>query len=357
MTCTHCDSGETILHLRNELDNQNHVLKRLQLDLETMNQKYVAEIERVAAVQHEKDMVEHELEDLSRRLFEQANEMVSNEKRARWQLEKELRDTQEHLLDEQTQLSELRLRLTEDATDYNESTKKLLGNSRVQSDLSALHGLKRASANPNPFPLQKNMNQERALSMPPPAPPSPPIKQNISIDEFQLNAFKEFQAASTTVPFKKLTSTTFIKYCLHEDVEPCLRFGPNSKLSTRKMIDQLSRQPCYIEHMVDGQECSLLPTNTSKLWARFNNNNNNNKDVGCAACGRSNEHVMNYYRFKLDENDPWMPIDSYCRDRLVAVCEFFVFVRNIQMGLYADRALEDLYTENIRLRLQMFYSR
>ena len=399
MNCHHCQSDELILSLRQELCTKNHQLQRMELDLQTLNQKYVAEIERVGNVQHEKDMVEHELEELSRKLFEEANAMVAIEKRARWQVENELRQTQEHLLAEQTQLHELRLKLTTADDETGSSSmehvaaarkKKSCSNMRAQMDLQALHGLKRASANHALKYTQRQPHrhqEQRTISMPPtPSTSNHAIKKEPStLDGVQLQLFQEYTIASSKqlLTPKKLNQTPFMKHCLSEDIEPCLRFGPQSKLSIKKMIDYLSRQPCFIEHVTSfnmnatppAAPAAPAPQQSKPLWGRFtsspstststsSSSSRNNIIVSnaCSACARpadpgNSQSVLLNYRFKLDENENWLPIDQYCRDRLVAVCEFFVFIRNIQMGLYSDRSIEDLYTENIRLRLQMFYSR
>ncbi|OAD07275.1 hypothetical protein MUCCIDRAFT_138265, partial [Mucor lusitanicus CBS 277.49] len=101
-----------------ELDDQTANFQALQNDMELLNDKYVDEIERVAEIQHSKDMVESELEDLSRRLFEEANGMVANEKREKYNLEvaqkhleNQLQETRDRLGAEQMQLKELRKRM------------------------------------------------------------------------------------------------------------------------------------------------------------------------------------------------------------------------------------------------------
>lgn len=314
--CENCVlSTQQMNSLQQELKLKDQQLDRLTLDLQALNQKYVAEIERGGNIQHEKDMVEHELEELSRKLFEEANEMVAAEKRARHQLENELRLTQEHLAAEKTQLHELRLRLLD-------------------------------SASP-----QKKKRKSKAKSMPALAKKNP-------FDDVQLEFFGEFIETCATkkqLTVKKINQSDFMKHCLNEDIEPCLRFGSQSKLSTKKMIDSFSRQPCFIQLATSIESLQSQQTTTT-IW----NRRNNNKNSTCSACGRSSACTTQeplYYQFRLDETDHWLLIDQYCRDRLVAVCDFFVFIRNIQLGLYCDRSTQDLYSENIRLRLQMFYSR
>jgi hypothetical protein len=55
--------------------------------------------------------VEHDLEELSCKLFQEANEMVAFEKRENWRLETKLQTVQQQLGHEQAQLAELRQRL------------------------------------------------------------------------------------------------------------------------------------------------------------------------------------------------------------------------------------------------------
>ncbi|CAO3623765.1 unnamed protein product [Cunninghamella blakesleeana] len=70
----------SVKDVEKELNTKTSAFNALKNDMELLNEKYVDEIERVAEIQHSKDMVENELEDLSRRLFEEANGMVANEK-------------------------------------------------------------------------------------------------------------------------------------------------------------------------------------------------------------------------------------------------------------------------------------
>ncbi|KAL0079757.1 hypothetical protein J3Q64DRAFT_1838776 [Phycomyces blakesleeanus] len=357
---------DEIRDLKQQLKSQTEAFERLQLDISTLNKKYVAAIERVADVQHEKDLVEHELEELSRKLFEEANGMVATEKREKWELENQLRQTQEYLVSEQSQLTELKERMQAMlvSEDLSPAQNQNDPRTRAQNDLQELYGVKRASTNPTLY--RKNISSDptqRVTSMPP-LQSQPRIQRMVTIDEFQLNKFQEYINSSRSVSVKKLSQFAYLKYCQAEDIEPCLRFGPQSRLSVKKMMDYLMRQPCFIEQMplddnVAPKSTLVTPisiTTQRPLWERFSNSKI--LDGGCSACGRSaGQDCALKYRFKLDSSDPWLPIDEYCRDRLVAVCEFYVFLRNIQLGLYSDRPVQDLYAENIRLRLQMFYSR
>lgn len=102
------------------IQKQSQEIQDLRHDLIRLNQKYIDQIERMQTAEQAKHQVESELEDLSLRLFEQANQMVSDEKKARFhaekkitQLERELTSVYEELNNEKAQLSELRVKIHE----------------------------------------------------------------------------------------------------------------------------------------------------------------------------------------------------------------------------------------------------
>ncbi|KAJ9079059.1 hypothetical protein DSO57_1039433 [Entomophthora muscae] len=75
---------------------------------------------------------------------------------------------------------------------------------------------------------------------------------------------------------------------------------------------------------------------------------------GCHACG---QQAQCKFRLQLVERQEPMPIDKFCRDRIVACLEFFEFINALRTGQYNARRIDDLYTESLRLRLRMFYAR
>ncbi|KAJ3118317.1 hypothetical protein HDU96_002474 [Phlyctochytrium bullatum] len=78
--------------------------------------------------------------------------------------------------------------------------------------------------------------------------------------------------------------------------------------------------------------------------------------TGCTACARP---VFLRYHFRVSEqpDDAWCPICAPCRDRMVAACEFYNFVRHVRQGLYSTRRREDLFVEVMALKRRMFYAR
>ncbi|RUP44450.1 hypothetical protein BC936DRAFT_149448 [Jimgerdemannia flammicorona] len=394
---------DRIEDLEYQLDTRTDEVDKLKADIDSLNEKYIDEIARAAEIQHSKDMVENELEDLSRKLFEEANGMVAHEKREKYDLQvsyqhlqNNLKVTQEQLVAEQMQLQELREKMGHmvEGAGQMESESESLSCLKMPSpsdptvraiaDIAMLYGLaptkhfapepdidgidvtsdgaptERTSdeAHQDPDHLSPIIHTEAdRLPLPPP--------MQTSVDELMLNEFKEFITTGTTIPLKKIHTIPFMKNCLVEDIETCLRFGPAPRVSARKITDAIVTNTCFIEEAPLGfaeEQYNRPPdvplkNSASKqhLWERFSGTQSTVIFRGCQACGRIDGPLP--FRFRISHFDDWACIDRYCRDRLVAVCEFYVFIRNVRQGYYANRTPGDLYAESIRLRLQMFYAR
>ncbi|KAI9323239.1 hypothetical protein BX666DRAFT_1847425 [Dichotomocladium elegans] len=287
---------------------KDDLVSSLQHDMAVLNEKYVSEIEKAVEIQHGKNLVERELENLSQQLFEEANGMVAVEKKAKYHLElqhkrllKELENARDRIAVQDMQLQALRKIIQQQEEEEEEQ--------QQQQDPTADE---EDSAHP---------------------------KTIAGIDTMLLNEFKSFVRQSMVLPLKKLSSLPFLRPCLEEDILPCLRFGPNSRMSSRKLVDAILFNACFIEETPAGGDAGLF--------------------VGCQACGRPPDDPTAplAYRVRTSYYDDWACIDRFCRDRLVAVCEFYTFIRNVHQGYYTARSVSDLYHEAMRLRLQMFYAR
>ncbi|KAH7047947.1 hypothetical protein BKA57DRAFT_463762 [Linnemannia elongata] len=350
--------------LEDSLQAKSDDYESVQKDLSILNDKYVDEIEKVAELQHAKETVEGELEELSRTLFEEANGMVATEARARHQLELtrkhlelELKDAQERLAAETSQLKELKSKMEAMMESQPQSKRSSTNHSdRGSVDLAQLFGI----------------NNHNRISVPEALTEEPEPETAIAIDGQLLQEFREFVTQSSSVRLNKIHSLTFMRHCQDEDVEPCLRFGNTPRISAKKLTEGICSNTCYIEEATAEQvkeyERMVLAaqqppsparnsmSNKSVLWERLQNQYAMYQAPkgGCQTCGRSGPLS---HRYRIASLDEWSFIDRFCRDRLVAVCEFYIFIRNIRAGLYASRSIEDLYSESLRLRLQMFYAR
>ncbi|CAO3700333.1 unnamed protein product [Rhizopus stolonifer] len=286
-------------------------IEELRQDIITLNQKYVQQIEKFQEAEQQKVQFEHELEDLSRNLFEQANAMVSKEKKTRFLVEQKLIYTQrelnlvrEELENERAQFKELRSKL-EGQIDNSESCK--------ETDTVEI------------------------------------------VDRGWLDMFKDFIKAAPNTPLDLLHRLSFLKLCFTMDVQPCLRSGIGfSRLTLKRLLESVIHQSCFIERTTPFQLNQQESVRRPSFVARFRPA----PGTQCYGCNSKIDKQTEMFRFKLKEQDTdWQYIDKACRNRLVAVCDFYAFVRHVQLGLQAARTAESLFEECFKLRLTMFYAR
>ncbi|KAI8092757.1 uncharacterized protein BX664DRAFT_93892 [Halteromyces radiatus] len=364
--------------LREQLLKKTEQLKQQQLDMEQLNSKYVAALDQVATIQHEKDLAERELEDLTCRLFEQANVMVANEKREVYRLRTELDRTQQLLVLEKDKYKQLLLQ--------NHQTMEQVSTSSLENNL-------------------ENSSITPSLILSPST--SDCFQTTISLldyggnmeflyDQQQMQLFQQFIQTLAHKPcLLQNKHHPFMKQCLIGDVEPCLNFGPQNRLaSIKKMIDSMLQQPCVLEEMtiespLPANQTTTTTTTTnnssSSIGLRWNRFMSGASLVDCAGCGNTLD-MHHYYRFRLNEggDNDWLHLDMPCRDRLMAVCTFFGFLRqflvktpieddddhekqNIDQKddtMTTDKTTTTTtsnekmqYMEMIQLRLAMFYAR
>lgn len=81
----------------------------------------------------------------------------------------------------------------------------------------------------------------------------------------------------------------------------------------------------------------------------------------CGLCGGALDtldlHGEPPYRMRLRDADAWIEVDACCRQRLVALGQYYTFLRHLVRGLHARRPLIDLYYDSLALRRLLFYAR
>ncbi|KAI9500703.1 hypothetical protein BX070DRAFT_195430, partial [Coemansia spiralis] len=290
-----------------KIDQQRDVIAGLKNDLSAMNDKFVDQVNMTAEISHSRELVEAELEDLTQKLFTEANTMVAEEKKARAETEKTashlrniIDDLENRLASETMQSHELKERIEQMSAEYDE----LL--------------------------IKRNLASSRRGSF------SSHLSDMTGGDATLLAEFRDFATQAQIPRSTNYMSLPYIKSVVSADIEPCLRFGSQPRISSRNVHDAIAANPM--------------------LWERFSGSVASNPN-GCQACGRDCQQCAYRFRMGYRPDSEWIQIDTMCRDRLVAVCEFYGFVRYLRQGIFASRSLMDLYTETIRLRLCMFYAR
>ncbi|KAI7855076.1 hypothetical protein BDC45DRAFT_506482 [Circinella umbellata] len=411
----HQEYQETIQNLVKTIHEKESVIERrtielesLQQDLKILHTKCHGERQQVKEIQQSKECVKRELEELSQRLFEEANVMVSSEKKEKERIQiqhekskKALEQAKQDLIQVELELCQLRkeIGLLDETTlpprpssalsgyheQHQQQQQQRQSGSFSFRDSSSHHNASGEDSyySPSSSPIvtgatvmgpetvmmraqidlatqHNNNNQNQTM----------PLQIEASEDDHCLMEFRQFIDSASTISLRKLHSLPYMKQCLEDDVRPTLRFGPNPKLTSRKIVDSILVKTCFVEtcprgfvnEQLEQQQQEASETITS-LWERFSSSSSSSSTVfeGCQACGRpiereDREQVLKY-RFRTSYFDEWTCIDKFCRDRIEAVIQFYSYLRQLRIGAYRQRSLTEVYQECSRLRLQMCLTR
>ncbi|KAJ2694644.1 hypothetical protein H4R19_005898, partial [Coemansia spiralis] len=367
------------------VDQQRDVIAGLKSDLAAMNDKFVDQVNMTAEIAHSRELVEAELEDLTQKLFTEANTMVAAEKKARVDAERSaahlrniIADLEMRLSSETMQSQELKGHIEKMSAEYDGLLKSALVPSRRGSvgshasdaaagdGVSSLGGGSGGAAGTHGDTFRLATHAAAVMAGTKGRPVSPTTGAPIRLDDQLLTEFREFAVQTQTQRHINHLNTSYMKSVVTADVEPCLRFGPSPRISSRNVLDSIASNRIQIEEMTPQiaaemrrQQQTADRSNAPRhamLWERLSGSVAFNPN-GCQACGRECQQCTYRFRTGNKQDSEWIQIDTICRDRLVAVCEFYGFVRYMRQGIFASRAITDLYIETIRLRLSMFYAR
>ncbi|KAJ2077079.1 RAB3A interacting protein [Coemansia sp. RSA 988] len=373
-----------------KIDQQRDSIAGLKNDLSAMNDKFVDQVNMTAEIAHSRELVEAELEDLTQKLFTEANTMVAAEKKARADVEKTATHLRNVIADLETRLSgetmqsqELKERIEKMSAEYDDLLlKRTMVSSRrgsIGSHMSDMAGgdcasLRReGSSIVSSGPMAGSHGDAFRLAVHSAAiiagtkahPTSPSSSSHIRLDDQLVAEFKEFAVNTQSQRYTNYMNMPYMKSVVSADVEPCLRFGSQPRISSRNVLDSIASNRIQIEEMTPqiAAEMRRLQQASDRsnanrhalLWERLSGTVASNP-YGCQACGRECNKCTYRFRMGYRPDSEWIQIDTICRDRLVAVCEFYGFVRYLRQGIFSSRSTMELYMETIRLRLSMFYA-
>ncbi|KAI8992636.1 hypothetical protein BDB01DRAFT_717410 [Pilobolus umbonatus] len=338
----------------------------LENDIIVLQKKYITEREEMEKIKQAKVDIEDELEDLSQKLFEEANSMVAIEKREKYLLEiqcnhlkEELQRCRKQKESAESHLNQLKSKMGELEEEHRRGSLASATESTLSDDNLTVtsHGDDYVEGGRGPSRDLIGLFENEDI-----------ITDN-DMNPLIVKEFREFVNDHREIPIRKINTMSYIRMTIAEDIEPCLQFGPFPRMNSKKLYEAIALNTCFIEetpyNFVEEQvkRSSESPLKISPLknmlWERLSHSNTTENFVGCQACGRTGSPNNSFlsYRFRISLLDDWACIDKYCRDRLMAVCEFYNFARNIRQGYYNGRSLNDLYQESLRLKIQMFYAR
>ncbi|KAI9339277.1 hypothetical protein BDR26DRAFT_1007825 [Obelidium mucronatum] len=421
------------------------------------------EIEQRLELQSIRDKLVEEIEDKTQELFEKANGLVADEAKRRFGsqtrvrvLEGELDDLEGQLAMERMQLSELRAKMEElrlekerlDSEDAENAPESTLSTHESSSDFevsvvseyeykpslarSVVDEVESVSVVHQHPPSSEASTIPAAIARPRiTGSPQPDQNHHMEMDQQLLSDLHIFMKECGPLKLNKLHTLPFLKTCLEEDVLPCLKFGGNPRTNTKKLVDAILVNMCFVEEMnatqiaankeyhsilkksLDVQAeyaarssaISVGSTPSSSTTATPNASpskptiqqanqalllaNTSTRDSpthqlftksvlqtlsgwtsstpttvppsiilnGCPTCGLSPTPTPHHFKISDMPGDKWIPICNVCRNRLVAVCEFYNFVRHLKLGLYSTRGDGEVYGEVVGLRIRMWEAR
>lgn len=365
--------GRRIVDTEAAIEQRTTDIQALKQNLKILRAKCADKSVQVKEIQQSQEAVKRELEDLSQRLFEEANGMVKLEKEEKQLIEIAHEKVKTELQEAETEIVKVRKELQALRHEMEQlNTRRPLSSSSSQTpirpssslsfnnhDLSAIDQDNAAlQMDPDTYLMRAQIDMAIAHGE------SLGVDVEASEDDHCLMDFRQFMDILPTVPLRKIHSLPFMKQCIEDDVKPTLRFGPNPRTASRRILDAILVKTCFVEPCPEGfvKEQPLVPDTAShSLWERFSSSSSIPVFTGCPACGRhiskeDRQQVLRY-RFRTSYFDEWTCIDRYCRDRIESVIQFYAFLRQLRVGAYKRRSLTDIYQECARLRLQMYLAR
>lgn len=375
--------------LLTQLDQQIEQKAYLKRDLSSLASALSEEEDIRSTIEQDKEALEQDVGDITSSLFSSLNQILMDEVTDRDGLVQIHRETNG------------KLSLVLDAWDTRDSRLKQVKDLLVQLD-SVVHQSSNASctialrySQPQPpvtvsrlaarmsHPLRFSIDLAQQQQQ------NKNTANTVRIDGFILTEFQHhvktvMDNTSTAIPF-----TPFIKRVLVEDVEPCLFFQQSqgwwkSPWFKKKLIDAISKNKCEIQGWHDTH-------NSSSIFSNYTNTTNSSSSINtspatshiscssqqsitlpmapktkCACC-----NILRVCEFKMRlpmpttsntlkknsiQPQPWLPIDRFCRDRLVAVCSYYSFMSHLKL-LMTSSPLLSTFKQMMHHRRKMSLAR
>ncbi|KAK9722616.1 hypothetical protein K7432_002560 [Basidiobolus ranarum] len=365
------NSKEMVDDLRSTLSKiRTSDATQLQLDMQSLAEKLIVETATRGEIEHAKLQIETELEDLSAKLFEEANRMVAIEKKSRFQtehkhtiLERQLAEVQDLAKSQKEELEDLKSRLeqTADEKDKESAGRIKMEKERDELELALMDGSISGSPRSS-YRLSRNGSNRLSLSS---------VRSDSAYDssysdyeggnDFELSfhlsdcrfeEFKEFLDVPKNP--KNMFTSKFMKRSIAEDIEPAMRFESSNVrgwFQQRKLTNAIQSGTLVIETVNSNSPASSPVSSPNSKCPTPTAASNT-----CNLCLHTINTPM-MYRIRYDDfdNEP-KEVCAFCRERLFSVCEFYTFIRLIHGGIIKGTP-QRLYLEAARLRMKMFLGR
>lgn len=206
-------------------------------------------------------------------------------------------------------------------------------------------------------------------------------KKTIRIDGLVFDEFQQHIKALGASPNNPMPSTAFMKRVMAEDIDPCLFQNAGSSWwkspwFKRKLIDNIASNRCEIQSYPSTNNNDATISSSSPLsspttslissssapstptTATTHTQQPSAPRTKCTCCGylRICEFRMRLQGSPQQHSNkvpPWLPIDRFCRDRIVAVCDFYSFMSHLRQGLMQHTPVLQMFKQCMHYRRKM----
>ncbi|CAG8687796.1 3158_t:CDS:2 [Dentiscutata erythropus] len=199
--------------------------------------------------------------------------------------------------------------------------------------------------------------------------------------------FEEFQEyvklfINSVPPTSSTPTHPFMKRCMNEDIQPCLFEGSTgwkSPFYKRRLLDAIMKNQCEIQ-AIHSSFSTTVSTSSSTTQVNSPIDTQSNYDepppapkLKCGLCGHTRScdfrmrisdsdvavppSTTSSSLFSVTGNPGWIPIDRFCRDRVVAVCDFYAFLSHLRQGLFSNSPVWGMYKQCLKYRRKMCMAR
>ncbi|KAG2221226.1 hypothetical protein INT45_013937 [Circinella minor] len=403
-TTDHSNFCGNCRQLLTQLDQQIEQKAYMKRDLSSLASALSEEEQLRFSIEQVKDSLEEDIQDVTADLFKTLNSILMDEVNDREGLLRLDRETGGKLTSvlqawdsREERLREIKEQLVELDAAVNQSTTASERLSRYrQDDFDAAAVLPRS-----------RMMRHSSLRLSSPTSPLVPLSEDESMltlgsgsggtglnktvridgmvfDEFQQHVkVLTSSASSPSTATSQLTmpATPFMKRVIAEDVEPCLfQTGAGSSWwkspwFKRKLTDAIVANRCDIQSWNSSNNntafsssassspaTSHISTTSSTSAAAFQQQQQlSAPKTKCTCCGMLRicefrmrlQHSSQVLQGQQKKPAPWLPIDRFCRDRIVAVCDFYSFMSHLRQGFMQNSPVLQMFKQCQHYRRRM----
>jgi len=385
-------------------------MKDLESTVDKLNKRLLEEVEKRSELETSHSALVQETEDLTVKLFEEAQSMVATERKENFEKEKQIKKLKS-IIDEKDQIIQALMEENKTLKIFIQNNTNKLNDTESEAS-SALSNLGVIDENDNEE-KENNRNSRRIsvrtralsdvterLS----ASPFSPINSILSVESDSDDATYQTFAYQTInrelhfdnknpyynelynyikyKHFDVLEHSRFTKRCVAEEVEPCLDFQPiNPNLIT--ITTKLTHYNCVRRIVKACRENTLIIKNIYEYPNNIETSTDENSketkvikeiNISCSLCLRS--HLpLPLNRCFMDEEDRELQsneknqtqtvyVCKYCKERLLSVFDYYGYMKFVRTNLRENKANEkpteychNLFGDLLRIRERMYWAK